>query len=102
MAADDYVEKLPILYSEFAEATRHLKERTHFIAAFSSASDLMRKTPTFWHKYVLPKLDRDFGGLHQYLNDPYPDGPNEYMQRVEANMERLSAKMAPAEPERVS
>jgi len=102
MAADDYVEKLPILYSEFAEATRQLKERTHFIAAFSSASDLMRKTPTFWHKYVLPKLDRDFGALHQYLNDPYPDGPNEYMQRVEANMERLSAKMAPAEPERVS
>ena len=95
MAAEDYVDKLPVLYSEFAEATRHITDRTHFIAAFSSASDLMRKTPSFWEKYVLPKLDRDFGGLHQYLNDPYPSGPNEYLQRIEAHMERLKARMAP-------
>jgi hypothetical protein len=101
MAAEDYVEKLPILYSEFAEATRYFKERTHFIAAFSSASDLMLKTPTFWYKYVLPKLERDFGGLYQYLKDPYPSGPNEYLQRVEANMERLKAKMAPVQAETV-
>jgi len=101
MAADDYVEKLPILYSEFAEATRFSKDRTHFIAAFSSASDLMLKTPVFWSKYVLPKLERDFGALYQYLNDPYPSGPNEYLQRVEANMERLKAKMAPVQAETV-
>jgi hypothetical protein len=101
MAAEDYVEKLPVLFSEFAEATRHLKERTHFIGAFSSASDLMRKTPVFWEKYVLLKLDRDFGGLYRYLNDPYPSGTNEYLQRIEANMERLRGKMAPAQPETV-
>ena len=97
MAAEDYVDKLPILYSEFAEATRYLKDRTHFIGAFSSASDLMRKTPSFWEKYVLLKLDRDFGGLYRYLNDPYPSGPNEYLQRIETNMERLKGKMAPIE-----
>jgi hypothetical protein len=101
MAAEDYVEKLPILYSEFAEATRFSEDRTHFIGAFSSASDLMLKTPVFWSKYVLPKLDRDFGRLYQYLNDPYPSGPNEYLQRVEANMERLKAKMAPVQAETV-
>src|SRR5262245_46263953 len=101
MAAEDYVEKLPILYSEFAEATRFSEDRTHFIAAFSSASDLMLKTPVFWSKYVLPKLERDFGRLYQYLNDPYPTGPNEYLQRVEANMERLKAKIAPVQAETV-
>jgi len=95
MAAEDYVDKLPILYSEFAEATRHIKDRTHFIGAFSSASDLMRKTPSFWEKYVLLKLDRDFGGLHRYLNDPYPSGTNEYLLRIEAHMDRLKAEIAP-------
>jgi len=95
MAAEDYADKLPILYSEFAEAARYTKDRTHFIAMFSSASDLMRKTPAFWEKYVLVKLDRDFGGLHRFLNDPYPSGRNEYLERIELNMERLKQRMVP-------
>jgi len=97
MAAEDYVEKLPILYSEFAEATNYAKDRTHFISAFSSAFDLMRKTPVFWRNYVLPKLERDFGGMYRFFNEPYPSGPNEYLERIEANMKLLEAKTAPAE-----
>ena len=93
MAAEDYVEKLPILYSEFAEAARHTKDGPHFISTFSSAADLMQKTPAFWDKYVRMKLDRDFGGLHRFLNDPYPSGPNDYLQRIEANMDRLRATL---------
>jgi hypothetical protein len=92
MAAEDYVEKLPVLYAEFAEAARYSKDRTHFVAMYSSAEDLMRKTPDFWEKFVQVKLDRDFGGLHRFLNDPYPKGPNEYLDRIEANMERLRRK----------
>src|SRR5580692_4254079 len=42
MAADDYVDKLPILYSEFAEAAVYSKNDSHFIAMFSSAEDLMQ------------------------------------------------------------
>jgi hypothetical protein len=34
-------------------------------------------------------LDRDFGGLHQFLNQPYPSGPNYYFERIEANMEKV-------------
>ena len=96
MAAEDYVDKLPILYAEFAEAARYSKDRTHFIAMFSSAEDLMRKTPAFWEKFVRVKLDRDFGGLHCFLKDPYPSGPNPYFQRIEANLERLRQRMPPA------
>ena len=95
MAADDYVDKLPILYSEFAEASRHAKDRAHFIGMFSSEADLMRKTPIFWENYVRMKLDRDFGGLYRFLNDPYPAGPNEYLQRIELNMERLKQRLVP-------
>jgi hypothetical protein len=94
MAAEDYVDKLPILYAEFAEATRHSKDRTNFIGMFTSAEDLMRKTPDFWEKFVRLKLDREFGGLHEFLNDPYPSGPNSYFERIEANIERLRRRIA--------
>jgi hypothetical protein len=89
MAAEDYVEKLPVLYAEFAEAARFARDKAHFVAMFSSETDLVQKTPDFWEKYVKVKLNRDFGGLHTFLNDPYPSGPNHYLQLIEANMDRL-------------
>jgi hypothetical protein len=96
MAAEDYVDKLPTLYAEFAEAVSYSKDRTQFVAMFTSAADLMQKTPAFWEKFVRVKLDRDFGGLHAFLNDPYPSGPNWYFERIEANIERLRRQLAAA------
>ena len=93
MAARDYVDKLPILYSEFAEAAQFTRDRTHFIGGFSSASDLMRKTPGFWEKFVLVKLERELGGLHRFLNDPYPNGRNEYLSCIENNMSLLKRRL---------
>ena len=93
MAAADYVEKLPVLYAEFAEAARFSKDPTHFVSMYSSADQLLRMTPGFWDGYVLPKLERDFGGLYRFLNDPYPDGPNSYLARIEANMLRLRQRL---------
>ncbi len=97
MAAEDYLEKLPLLYSEFEEAARHTPDRTNLLGMFSSAADLLQKTPLFWEKYVRLKLDRDFEALHRYLNTPYPEGPNDYIQRIEVNMQRLRQKLASAE-----
>ncbi len=94
MAAEDYVEKLPTLFSEFAEAVNYSKDKTHFIGKFSSATDLMQKTPIFWDEYVLPKLESEFRGLYRFLNDPYPDGPNPYLKKIEANMDRLRGGVA--------
>ena len=94
MAAADYVEKLPVLYAEFAEGARHAKDKAYFINLFNSAEDLMRKTPAFWEGYVRPKLTRDFGGLHGFLNDPFPHGPNEYLERIEANIACLKQRLA--------
>ena len=94
MAAEDYVYKLPILFSEFAEAAKFSHDQTHFIGMFSSAADLMQKTPIFWEKFVLTKLKREFFGLYKYLSDPYPSGPNEYLEKVEGNMERLKRRLS--------
>lgn len=96
MAAADYIEKLPLLYSEFEEAARHTPDRTNLLGMFSSAADLLQKTPVFWEKYVTLKLNRDFEGLHRFLTTPYPDGPNYYIQRIEANMQRLRDQIATA------
>jgi len=54
----------------------------------------MEKTPMFWEKYVLLKLDRDFGGIYRFLNQPYPAGPNQYLERIEQNMARLKTRMS--------
>jgi len=97
MAAADYVDKLPILYSEFAEAARESRTRKHFITKFSSAQQLMENTPVFWEDYVLKKLDHDFMGLRRFLNDPFPDGPNQYVERIEANMVRLKRSLKTAD-----
>lgn len=93
MAADDYVEKLPVLYSEFAEATNYDAKKGTSVSMFSSCADLMKKTPAFWDKFVRAKLERDFLNVHRFLSDPYPDGPNQYVDRVEANIDRLRRQL---------
>ncbi|MEW6157717.1 MAG: hypothetical protein AB1813_09805 [Verrucomicrobiota bacterium] len=90
MAANDYVDKLPILYQEFAESDRYNKACGRPAKAmFSSAQDLVQKTPMFWEKYVQPKINLDFRALYRFLNHPYPDGPNFYIDRITENIDRL-------------
>jgi hypothetical protein len=96
LAPEDYVDKLPLLYTEFAEAAAFTGDKTHMVSMYSSAEDLMRKTPEFWETFVQRKLKREFGGLYEFLNDPYPDGPNEYRDRIESNMKRLRERLATA------
>jgi hypothetical protein len=98
MAADDYVDKLPLLYAEFAEAARHNQDKKSFVSLFVSAADLRQKTPGFWQEYARVKLDRDFGGLYRFLNEPYPSGPNDYIRRIEANMARLRHELEDHQP----
>ncbi len=98
MAADDYVEKLPILFQEFAEAARYQSGDPKATGMFSSPADLMEKTPVFWEKYVLGKINRDFDGIYRFLNNTYSDEENWYLRRVEANIERLRAQLNRAIP----
>jgi hypothetical protein len=94
MAAADYVDKLPVLFEEFAEAIAYTGDQQSFIASFASAEDLMRKTSFFWEKIVKPKLDGEFRGLYRFLEDPLGSGDNEYLTRIAANMDRLKIKLS--------
>ncbi|HET7624782.1 MAG TPA: hypothetical protein VFM25_05905 [Verrucomicrobiae bacterium] len=96
MAAPDYVDKLPLLYEELAEAERFTNNPGR-VPAFSSAADLMRKSPAFWENYVRPRLSDDLGGLFRFLNEPFPDGPNEYLIGIEANVKSLRERFGKME-----
>src|ERR1044071_2501627 len=96
MAADDYVDNLPILYAEFDESARFYEGKVAVTQDFHAAIDLVRKTPDFWTHYVLPKITNEFWGLYNFLNRPYPAGPNVYLDRVEANIEKVRRQVAAA------
>lgn len=93
MAAADYPDELGYLYAEFKESYAYfnvpVKDRP-----FKSASALRQNTPAFWRKVVRPKLDNDFEGVYRYLAYPYPDGPNPYLEAVEANMAIIERRFA--------
>lgn len=93
MAAPDYVDKLPILYSEFEEMAR-CAGNTGAPGGFTSAEDLIRKTPAFWEKFVVPKLQSEFGGVANVLADPYPDGANPYFDAINANIALIRRRLA--------
>jgi len=98
MAASDYVEKLPVLYLEFAEAAQFTGGESPRAIAFRNPEELMRNTPVFWQNYVWPKIREDFGGLYRFLSDPYPDGPNFYLDAIEANIAKLREMTAASPP----
>ncbi len=94
MAAVDYVDKLPVLYSEFAESARYNEGDMASVGLFSSAEDLISKTPGFWQYYVFPKIEKDLQSVYKYLNDPWPGGPNWYLEQVGKNVERLKKQLS--------
>ncbi len=93
MAALDYPEELGILYEEFTESDdfTHVPEAKRL---FKSAEDLAARTPAFWRKMVLPKLEVDFQGAYRFLAMPYPDGPNPYIQAVARNIAIVESRIA--------
>ena len=94
MAAGNYLDKLPLLYSELAEAALYNKEKATYVSMYSSAMDLVAKTPSFWDNYVKLKLERELGGVHKFLRNPYPDGLNPYIDCIEANIEKIRQLLA--------
>ncbi|HEY6169869.1 MAG TPA: HD domain-containing protein [Verrucomicrobiae bacterium] len=93
MAAADYPTKLPLLYDEFAESAR-FNGKPGAAGNFADAADLIARTPAFWDNYVLPKIEKDFAGLYRFLSQPYPSGPNAYLDRIETNIARIRRQIA--------
>ena len=90
MAAPDYSSKLDTLYQEFEESNRY-NGTASGPGVFTSAQDLRRRTPVFWEKYVLPKIETDFAGLYRFLADE--TGRNPYLESIETNIGRLKQEL---------
>ena len=88
MAAEDYVDKLPVLQAEFIEAAQASPELAPPEAKYEDEQELLRRTPGFWRDVARPRIETELGGLYRFLADPYPDGRNEYLARIEANVAR--------------
>ena len=97
MAAPDYPDELEILYNEFKESD----DFTHLPASrriFTSAQDLVERTPGFWKEIVLPKLESDFQAVYRFLARPYPHGRNPYLDAVETNIAQIKTRARGVEP----
>jgi hypothetical protein len=93
MAAEDYIDKLGILFLEFEESARFNSGKFTAAGAFSSVDDLRTKTPMFWERYVLPKISGDFRGLFRYLGRPVAQDDNYYLSRIRSNLDRLQREL---------
>jgi len=89
MAAPDYIDKLPDLYLEFVEGIHHTPDAARGAHLYTSANDLIQRTPEFWTDTVLPKLNHDFKGLYRVLNEPYPNGRNVYIDRINGHVAKI-------------
>jgi hypothetical protein len=81
MADRLYLEKLLCLYREFDEAG---------IPGYASEIELLQKTPDFYAKLVVPKLENEYGGVRQYMLPHFTHRWNldhdYYSRRIEVNM----------------
>lgn len=88
MAAADYPEKLAALFLEFEESARR-NGWSGGGAPLPTLAELRCGTPQFWEKLIWPRLNGPLRGVYRLLNDPWPDGPNEYLGCIHANLARL-------------
>jgi hypothetical protein len=97
MADRCYLEKCrDRLYPEFVHGGIAVKKQgEQEVVVFSSAEDLLRKTPIFF-KGAQQRLDVDLGGMYRFANAHF-GGANLYMDAVKQNIryvERVSADPA--------
>jgi hypothetical protein len=93
MAAPEYPDKLPYLFNEFSEADAFSnippERRT-----FASAEAMLAATPTFWAKFVRPKLDEDFSSVYRFLCPAGQPEANPYFAAIERNLAVIRARVA--------
>ena len=93
MSAPDYPDELEDLFHEFREADEFvhvpLSRRV-----FKSSSDLIERTPAFWHQFVKRKLEIEFQGLYRFLAEPCAGGRNVYLEAVERNIAEIARRIA--------
>ncbi|MBN2645563.1 MAG: HD domain-containing protein [Desulfuromonadaceae bacterium] len=91
VAAVDYVERLPDLYDEFAEAYQAVGVellRRRGVPVFESLAALVSSSASFMRQQVLPEL-KDMGCMDRCLPMFYGTVSTPYHRQLEANLQRL-------------
>lgn len=86
MSDRNYIAKLPALFMEFEESDDY-RDVPKEQRLFKSSDELLRGTPFFWKKIVIKKLESDCHDLYKFLSEPYPEGENLYLSRIEENVQ---------------
>lgn len=93
MAADNYVEKLPLLFKEFKEAYEYEggieKVASQGVKVFFSAEELIEETPAFWQYVLQHRLPLEFGSVFEYLD---PAVEKDILARIERNINKIKKK----------
>lgn len=76
MSDPDYLRKLPLLYMEYEEAG---------VSGYTSAEDLIKKTPQFFEDSVMKRLTEDFHSVYQSVAG-YFGGRNLYIEGIVRNI----------------
>lgn len=92
MSSPAYLQKLPRLYDEFAEAYEHeglekLARNNNII--FENAEQLIKGTPAFYENWVKRELS-SMGDMYLYIAYHYPDRVNHELKRLEENMKKIT------------
>lgn len=98
-----YLEKCrEFLYQEFVvgQIAREETPDGSEIVRYSSADDLMLKTPGFYEAVARTRIDRKLDGVDRYVKAHF-DGQDPYRQEIERNMAFLRAAIADARLDRL-
>jgi hypothetical protein len=90
MAAPDYLLKLPFLHQEMLEARNASPDTPHPMFIPDTDTELLESTPRFFDQLVKPKLEQEFEGVFHLLSDPFPNGPNPYLDRILKHLENIN------------
>ena len=92
MSDTNYLKKLHALYFEFEESDdyRNIPKENRM---FKSPEELIHSTPSFWENDIIPKIEDDCHGLYKFLAQPYPDGVNAYMAKIEDNIDIIRKEL---------
>jgi len=89
---------LTSLFHEFDESQDYIHAATAD-RPFKSARQLSENTPDFWIQVVRPKLEKHYDRMYRFLADPFPDGPNSYLDAVERNIAEVRRRWGESEKE---
>lgn len=80
MSDPKYLEKLPKLYQEFKDGG---------VLGYTSAEDLIGKTPTFWEDHAMKRLKEDFNSVYRFAANDF-EGRNYYIDGINRNIALIS------------